>query len=131
MAIPEQEMASDTRRLVDAALTTGLLQFPAFLSLRRIYWTESVLASRLLRALLPSAPSLEHIYLACPDTPSGTAPLLRLKFDAAIVPRDWGPIDAYFKLLVDPWFPPIRRVVPHGTWHRAVGRGCAVRTLLG
>ncbi|KAJ7512314.1 hypothetical protein B0H11DRAFT_2214122 [Mycena galericulata] len=226
MTIAEQDMASDTRRL--DALTTGLLQFPVFLSLRHIYWTESVLASRLLRALLPSAPNVEHIFLeyapsvhsyvpipalpalpslrrlSCPD--SSTASTLRLfdldltrlarltcapshlllpefpallpalttlelfgsrqtiSFDtvfarcprlrelcydvwnrpaepqlsltespapgpglrcvrlhsAVTVVRNWGLIDAHFRLLLEPWFPPIQRVVLYGTWHRVV-----------
>ncbi|KAJ6470198.1 hypothetical protein C8R47DRAFT_1325269 [Mycena vitilis] len=38
-------------------------QLPEFLSLKRIFWTESYRTSRLLRRLIPLARNVEHLYL--------------------------------------------------------------------
>ncbi|KAJ7474449.1 hypothetical protein B0H11DRAFT_1333448 [Mycena galericulata] len=55
----DQRLALLTHKLEDVA--TNLLQLPF---LRHVYWTDSFLASRLLRVILRAAPNLDHLLIA-------------------------------------------------------------------
>ncbi|KAJ7164414.1 hypothetical protein C8R46DRAFT_1352155, partial [Mycena filopes] len=61
---PDALSMSRSDSLVGIAESIGTAVLPDFFSLTRIYWTESYVASALLRRLVAAAPNLNHLFLS-------------------------------------------------------------------